>query len=44
VGGGKEVFSSGSSPYPWMEKGLTKKTAYYTYTEIMVSVFTLVER
>ncbi len=44
VGRGKEDFSRGSSPYPWMEKGLTKKTAYYTYIGIMALVFTFVER
>ncbi|RKZ22141.1 hypothetical protein DRQ23_05775 [bacterium] len=44
VGRGKEDFSRGSSPYPWMEKGLTRKPVYYTYIEIMISVFTLVER
>ena len=41
---GKRFFSHGSSPYPWMEKGLTRKPVYYTYIEIMISVFTLVER
>jgi len=34
VGGRKEVFSNGSSPYPWMEKGLTKKNPdYYDKTK-----------